>query len=171
MSARATAPADASAVARIEQPHGGALLVGGVPGNKGGGRPKEVLRERARGLLGTVLDRIAALLDTRTPVLAHDAAARILSDPRVLALGDAVLTVLQTVVREHAPTQLRPGELQRFADVLGKYGLGTQQEVEKAETHRYVVALPPREPLPPHMRNAPREVTTLPPVPAGARPG
>lgn len=35
------------------QPHGGALMVGGVPGNAGGGRPKEVLRRRCRDEIET----------------------------------------------------------------------------------------------------------------------
>lgn len=148
--------------ALVPQLHGGALLPGGQAGNKGGGRPKEALRERSRGLYSATLEQIAAKLSGAA--LAHDAADRILIDPRVLALNDDVQTVLQTVVREHTPAQLTPGELQRVADTLGKYGLGTQQEVEQNETHRYVVALPARVPLPAHMQNpqAGREVAMVP---------
>lgn len=39
-------------VVMIEQPHGGALTVGGTPGNKGG-RPKEYLRARCRHQIET----------------------------------------------------------------------------------------------------------------------
>ena len=42
----------------IPQPHGGALLSGGVPGNNGGGRPRSVLRQRLRG---SFEDRIPVL--------------------------------------------------------------------------------------------------------------
>ena len=48
---------------RIRQPHGGALLAGGQPGNRGGpGRVPSVLRERLRGSLDervVVLEQIA----------------------------------------------------------------------------------------------------------------
>ena len=48
---------------RIPQPHGGALLSGGLPGNRGGiGRPPSALRERLRGSFDErvgVLEQIA----------------------------------------------------------------------------------------------------------------
>ncbi|MEO8683010.1 MAG: hypothetical protein ABI665_28450 [Vicinamibacterales bacterium] len=40
--------AQSTAVAKIPQPHGGALNAGGTPGNNGG-RPPSVVRQRARG--------------------------------------------------------------------------------------------------------------------------
>jgi hypothetical protein len=53
----------------IEQPHGGALLTGGVPGNKGGGRQKRTpIRVAAESLLmppkndAAVLDATTALI-------------------------------------------------------------------------------------------------------------
>lgn len=39
---------DSSAIARIVQPNGSALLAGGVPGNRGGGRPPSAIRATAR---------------------------------------------------------------------------------------------------------------------------
>lgn len=39
---------------------------------------------------------------------------------------------------------LTPRELLQLADIAGRYGLGTQQEVEVNETRRYVVRLPSR---------------------------
>ncbi len=54
---------DMSGVQRIQQPHGGALLAGGQPGNRGGlGKPPSALRERLRGSLDervVVLEQIA----------------------------------------------------------------------------------------------------------------
>ena len=50
---------DMSGVQRIRQPHGGALLAGGQPGNVGGvGRPPSALRERLRG---SFHERVAVL--------------------------------------------------------------------------------------------------------------
>ena len=47
------------AVERVPQKHGGALLAGGQPGNRGGlGRPPSALRERLRGSLE---ERVAVL--------------------------------------------------------------------------------------------------------------
>ena len=37
-----------SGIELVAQDHGGALLSGGVPGNKGGGRPADKIREAAR---------------------------------------------------------------------------------------------------------------------------
>lgn len=46
---------------KIEQPHGGALLTGGVPGNKGGGRPKDEIR----ALCATNLAKATELIQQR----------------------------------------------------------------------------------------------------------
>jgi hypothetical protein len=48
--ARQTAGKSAVPPRKIPQPHGGALLSGGKPGNKGGGRLKEYAEERAAQL-------------------------------------------------------------------------------------------------------------------------
>ena len=54
----------------VRQPHGGALLSGGVPGHRGGaGRPPSVIRERCRGSFAerlTVLEEIAD--DSEVPI-------------------------------------------------------------------------------------------------------
>lgn len=46
----------------VEQPHGGALLEGGLPGN-GGGRPSSELRARLRGCLEARLNVVLEILD------------------------------------------------------------------------------------------------------------
>lgn len=54
MAARKKTAAKTAAPAKVPQPHGGALLTGGVPGNKGGtGRPPEWLREWCDDLLAS----------------------------------------------------------------------------------------------------------------------
>lgn len=46
--------AQATAITKVTQPHGGALNSGGTPGNKGGpGRPPGVIRDKFRQLLAT----------------------------------------------------------------------------------------------------------------------
>lgn len=51
-----------TAIAKRPQPHGGALNVGGTPGNNGG-RPASVLRERFRGILEDKLHIVAKIAD------------------------------------------------------------------------------------------------------------
>lgn len=66
--------------ALIPQPHGGAILTGGVPGHRGGGgRPPKRLRVRARELLAKVIERLEAKLqDERIGVTGLSEAARTL---------------------------------------------------------------------------------------------
>jgi hypothetical protein len=57
-----------SAPALVEQPHGGALLSGGVPGNKGGtGRPPDEFKARMRELVtrAEVEQELETVLGTR----------------------------------------------------------------------------------------------------------
>lgn len=46
-----------------EQPHGGALLTGGVPGNKGGGRPKDAVRAVMQEGLEKANEKLIAMLE------------------------------------------------------------------------------------------------------------
>ena len=140
-----TEPADRSADAHgalIPQVHGGALRAGGKPGNKGGGRPKEQLRDTMRELLGVGLDQMRAQIAGE--YLAADAVQRIMRDPRIRELDEDVQTLVQTVARESCTVTLTPGELQRTVETLAKFGVGTQQQIEKEETRRYIVQLPER---------------------------
>jgi hypothetical protein len=48
----------------VPQPHGGALLSGGVPGNRGGtGRPPSAVREIAREAYADRIPRLTAIID------------------------------------------------------------------------------------------------------------
>lgn len=54
----------------IPQPHGGALLAGGKPGNKGGpGRPKEELREKLARLSEASADELMKRLESAPETL------------------------------------------------------------------------------------------------------
>lgn len=92
----------------VPQPHGGALLSGGVPGNKGGtGRPPSAIR---RELRETFADLISHL--------------------QRIAAGEVVEKVVmpggeETEIMRSASVADRI----RAMDLLAKYGLGTKQEI------------------------------------------
>jgi hypothetical protein len=127
----------------IPQAHGGQLLAGGKPGNRGGGRPKESLRQRMRELLDATLDAMyAALAGERS---AAESVRAITNDPRITALAPEVREVIEIVCREHIQTTLTPREIGQFHETLARYGVGTQQEIESTEKQvRYVIRLPAR---------------------------
>jgi len=50
---------------KISQPHGGALYAGGVPGNRGGGRPRSVATQRAEDTFDDVVRRIGRVIERR----------------------------------------------------------------------------------------------------------
>jgi hypothetical protein len=67
--------ADSTGVARIRQPHGGALLAGGVKGNKGGRTPA-ALRNICRNEFATLIPKIKRLTQTK-----RDEEGKVLSEP------------------------------------------------------------------------------------------
>ena len=98
----------------IPQAHGGALLAGGKPGNKGGpGRPRSLIRERLSG----VLDEHG--VNTLTEIL---------TAPR-----ETVVTCSEC----GSETKVRPpssdADRIRATDVAGKYGVGTLREISTDE--------------------------------------
>jgi hypothetical protein len=130
--------------ALIPQPHGGALLAGGTPGQKGGpGRPKDALREKMRIALDAALEAILAALAGER--LATDATDALLRDPRIVSLGPVAVARIAEVAREHFRATLSPRELIQAHETLAKYGVGLQTQVEsKATNTRYVIQLPAR---------------------------
>ncbi len=56
---------------KIAQPHGGALYSGGVPGNRGGGRPRSVATLRAGETLEDVVRRIGQVIERRPDTCPH----------------------------------------------------------------------------------------------------
>ena len=56
---------------KIPQLHGGALYSGGVPGNRGGGRPRSVATQRAGETLDDVVRRIGQVIERRPDTCLH----------------------------------------------------------------------------------------------------
>ena len=125
------------------QAHGGALLSGGKPGNRGGGRPKESLRQRMRELLDATLNAMAAALSGERG--AAEAYKRIANDPRITVLDASIQDIVLSACRDHITTKLTAREIGQFHETLARYGVGTQQEIESTENQvRYVIRLPAR---------------------------
>lgn len=135
----------AGAPALVPQPHGGALLAGGLPGNRGGpGRPKEELRARMRAMLDGAHDAMAAALAGER--LAGEARAALLADPRVAGLPEGVRADVEAAIAENVTATLTTRELIQLHESLARYGVGVQQEVEKKDDAvRYVVHVPVRD--------------------------
>ena len=106
--------------ALVQQPHGGALLSGGVLGHKGGGgRPPDVIRQRCR-----------ESFDKRIPILekiADDLVKKSSDQPRVrdriMALGELARHGFGTGTQIVA-AQMETPKGRKFTLVLGDRGLG-----------------------------------------------
>jgi len=106
--------AQTAAPALIPQPHGGALLSGGVPGNKGGGRIADEVRGLARGGFADNL-------------------------PRAIAIASGMVDIKLRKVCEHCglpPKSSEPEPVNvraaidsslKALDLLGNYGVGKLQ--------------------------------------------
>lgn len=143
--ARQTAVETATRPALRTPKHGkGALLVGGIPGNRGGpGRPKDELRAQMRADLEAGLDSIRA--DLRGERLSAMALHDVLHDERIIALGPDVLEILGDVLPYHLTARLSARDRTMAVEVLSKYGLGQENSVEtKGEGVRYVIKIPAR---------------------------
>lgn len=58
-------PAEGEKPPLVKQPHGGALYAGGVPGNRGGGRPPSAVRQLARLEFEKRIPTLAKLADDK----------------------------------------------------------------------------------------------------------
>ena len=93
----------------VPQAHGGALLAGGKPGNKGGGRTPNELRALFREPLAKLL-----------PVVEQIAEAKDVQE----------VTCPHCEKKLEVVSWLKAGDKLKAVDLLGKYGLGTRQEIE-----------------------------------------
>ena len=104
----------------IPQPHGGALLAGGKPGNKGGGRPRDEIRRKFLSILSVkglaILREILDAPREREHVCPKCGHSETIQPPKT---DDVALKAL---------------------DLAGKYGLGTYKEIEE---HKSVVLIAP----------------------------
>lgn len=124
----------------VPQPHGGALLTGGVPGHRGGGgRPSNALREQMRSLLAMAQDEVVRRLQDWETELRDPGFQR-----RLKRMTKAQLIEF---INENLPqTPLSTRELKEIMDVAGKYGIGVKHEVSGVDDGplRFgVFALPP----------------------------
>ncbi|KKK90975.1 hypothetical protein LCGC14_2717600 [marine sediment metagenome] len=93
----------------IPQKHGGSLLSGGTPGNKGGGRTASELRglmRRPLAKLLPVVERIAEATDTQE------------------------VTCPECDHKHQVTSWLKASDKLKAVDLLARYGIGTQQEVD-----------------------------------------
>jgi hypothetical protein len=93
----------------IPQEHGGALLAGGKPGNKGGGRTPNELRALMREPLAKLL-----------PIITEIAEAKDIQE----------VTCPHCDGKHEVETFLKAGDKLKAVDLLARYGIGTRQEVE-----------------------------------------
>jgi hypothetical protein len=98
--------AKSAGVAKIPQPHGGALNAGGVPGNRGGGRPTSDLRERLRGSFAERVKVLESVADGEALVQVKDAAGKI----------------TEMLTSASVPDRLKA------LDLMARYGLGVKDE-------------------------------------------
>src|SRR5574340_885319 len=115
----------------IPQPHGGALLSGGVPGNRGGGRLKDEIRQRLQRV--TDEQGVAFLEDVlagRVTVEFVGTCPNCHAETRGSDMSAAYLERLEAAARVTVAHRLQAVE-----QAL-RYGVGTQTETVTADTVR-----------------------------------
>jgi hypothetical protein len=124
--------------ALVPQPHGGALLTGGKPGNKGGGRPADKVRAKLVKLArGKGYRFLSSLLDGEVDVRFFGTCAKckerqeLPDDPDTL---DKILDEIGDRVAASVDQRLRGLEQAH------RYGLGTKDELD-IESHPEVQKL------------------------------
>ena len=130
-----------TAASLIPQPHGGALLSGGVPGKAGGaGRPPSEVRQLAREAYAQRIPVLAAIADGLVAVPLRERCPRCGHDPA----DEKERTVEKAI--ERAPS---PGEQVRAMAELSKVGMGSPISIDDI-LHRLVQQMAVlREVLPP----------------------
>ena len=99
---------------KIAQPHGGALYSGGVPGNRGGGRPRSVTTHRAGETLDDVVRRIGQVINRRPDTCPHCGGAVEVMPELTLAEHLRILRTLAEIVFSE-PEGLPPIQVQVMA--------------------------------------------------------
>ena len=93
----------------VPQEHGGALLAGGRPGNKGGGRTPNEIRVLMREPLAKLL-----------PIITEIAEASDIQE----------VTCPHCNEKHEVTSWLKARDKLQAVDLLAKYGIGTRQEIE-----------------------------------------
>ena len=135
--------AGTAAVVKMPQPHGGALYVGGVVGNRGGqpgrsGRPPSLLRKK---LVGTFANRLHVIRDiadgrpmVRTRVQLTDVLPHLRGMLHCASCGTDAWVVATddgegVSVEIEAVGSATPRERMMALDLAGRYGLGAAKDV------------------------------------------
>lgn len=117
------AAAKSAAPRKVPQPHGGALLSGGMPGNRGGtGRPPSELRARLRGSFEDRIKTLEAFADGAMPLR-----------EKCEKCGHEPIPTL-------AAMPVESSDRLRAIDMMAKYGLGTLKEVSVENVRERVKA-------------------------------
>ena len=100
---------EAKDVKLVPQPHGGALLAGGKPGNKGG-RPRSIIREK---LSGVMTEHGIGVLE------------EIITAPR-----ETTVTCDECGHKQEVKPPSSDADRLRGVDIAGKYSIGTIQQID-----------------------------------------
>ncbi len=96
---------------KVRQPNGGALYTGGVPGNRGGGRPRSVATQRAGETLDDVVRRMGQVIERRPDTCPHcGGAVEVMPELTLAELLKIIATLAEVVFSEPAvdePLQVR----------------------------------------------------------------
>lgn len=133
-------PSGKTSVELVPQPHGGALLSGGVPGHAGGaGRPPSLVRARLSGSFAErieVLEEIADGTPVETIEVPMGALLPHVSCPRCgdNLRSDKHARDVTVTVRRSA----RPGDRTKALDVMARYSIGAVRGVSDAELDAFM---------------------------------
>lgn len=111
----------------VPQPHGGALLAAGQPGNRGGGRPRDEVRAKLLTLSqGKSLPFLSRLLDGHVDVELYGVCVHC-HERQEVPDGEAYDRLYSRVLAAVTASVL---DRLRASEQTLKYGLGTKDEVE-----------------------------------------
>jgi hypothetical protein len=119
--------------ALIPQPHGGALNVGGTPGNKGGtGAVPSVVRQQ---LVGSFADRVQVLeriADGEPMVRVQIPLPELVGHVSCPKCGKDLMPdnpSKAAFITVEGKQSARPGDQIKAVDIIGKYGIGEKHEI------------------------------------------
>lgn len=125
--------ASAAAVPLVPQEHGGALLAGGVPGNKGGtGRPPNDVREKLKGVVEDGVGVVADILQGRPIQKLRISIASVVPHIVCANCGEAQVTPKDKesgAVEIEATASASPKDRITAFDVAAKYSVGQRVEM------------------------------------------
>lgn len=133
-------PSKAPEPKRIVPAHGGGeLLVGGKPGNRGGGRPPEHIRRMARELGYSALELLVRRMDGAMHEIPPRAELEKLEKKALVAMLEEIGSY----------SKLELNDIRQIFDTTAKYGVGTRNVLvgddDDGPVRHGIVILPPRD--------------------------